>query len=945
MSKSKSSMAAFAAMLAPFMLSAAAPATYLEYIQSDGTQYIDLGIVGRCNLEVEAEVAYVEIPSDACFIGSRTGNTRFYALHHYSSSMLIGYGDNTLANAYGMKWMKYAIDAKFVKGSQTLSINGVVRATRTVNAEYDTGRNLYLFACNNGGTASWPTKGRIFSLRIWDLEDGKRTELLRDFRPCLDGSDVPCLYDSVSDGYFYNEAAGANAFAYKALDEPQTATVDHYVEYIQSDGTQFIDTGIIGQPGMRSSVKMSFVSVPSDGGILCLRENNRFYLAYYYPGNGGFFYANGNANVPSSPQLATAGDIYTIRADVFRDVRDFYINGNEIGPRYTSDNLTPNNLTKTMHLFGLNDNGTSNYRSSMRLYECTIWASTLNVRSDGELVMIADYHPCVDTDGVVGLYDTVSGRILYNGRAGGNAFIAGPSLSTAARVIASSGSEFENTASPAYGMDDTVSQGDIVTYTCERFATNSVGQLFECYGYTTATSEDGSQWSDESALDETRSATLEYPGGWWRLTWHWRRVGYSLAATAPEGATISISSQETDFPEGYYVENETVTFTASATDGAGNVFAGWIGDIPSGVFDARRSIPITANADKSITAMYHHAWTIDSISGNVTNITDGIWTIEVENGVVGAMSEGVGPLDFTNVEHDLGFKITSFKSWMPATWHVGPKKITEIIAPDAVTVEALTFDDCQYLERAVLSPALKHLGRSAFYNCRALRDISPSLSRYLSQAENTTTNDLYVFRYCGNLAEDIVVERRKGAGPLVLPDAYFQESGITSVDFSKCRGRVDLRTYGAGTVTGDYLSTFRRCFSLKTITLNPNLTELPRGMCWGHTSLTDLYITGRLPAPEYIGGFYAYDYYKLRVHISKALSPNVVADLKLRGPTEAEMALATFPREAYEAGKLLGVWDQPTAGWGELESDGKFRQMWVLDWTPPSETATYLLVR
>ena len=69
--------------------------------------------------------------------------------------------------------------------------------------------------------------------------------------------------------------------------------------------------------------------------------------------------------------------------------------------------------------------------------------------------------------------------------------------------------------------------------------------------------------------------------------------------------------------------DETAVFTASETDGDGNTFAGWIGDIPSGVFDARRSIPIVANADKSITALYHHAWTIDSISGGVTNITDG----------------------------------------------------------------------------------------------------------------------------------------------------------------------------------------------------------------------------------------------------------------------------------------------------------------------------------
>lgn len=315
------------------------------------------------------------------------------------------------------------------------------------------------------------------------------------------------------------------------------------------------------------------------------------------------------------------------------------------------------------------------------------------------------------------------------------------------------------------------------------------------------------------------------------------------------------------------------------------------------------------------------------------------------DGVVGRISEGYGPLDFSNVERDLGFKITSFKSWMPNTSHLGPKNITAIIAPDATSVEALTFDDCRYLECAVLSPALNHLGRSAFYRCTALTSISPSLSRYLSQAVNTTTNDMFVFRYCGNLAEDIVVERRKSAGPLVIPTSYFQESGITSVDFSKCRGRVDLRTYEVDAVAGESLSTFRRCFSLRTMTLNPNLVEIPRGLCWGLASLTDLYITGRLPPPEDIGGFYSYEFYKLRIHVSKTLNPNVVADLQLREPTEAEMAKATFPSAEYEAGRFLGVWDQPTTGWGDLEADGKFRQMWVIDWDPPRQGATCIMLR
>ncbi len=66
-------------------LYAAAPATYLDYIESDGSsQYIDLGIEGRCNLEIEAELAFAKMPTDSSFIASRNSNTRFYPLHYYS---------------------------------------------------------------------------------------------------------------------------------------------------------------------------------------------------------------------------------------------------------------------------------------------------------------------------------------------------------------------------------------------------------------------------------------------------------------------------------------------------------------------------------------------------------------------------------------------------------------------------------------------------------------------------------------------------------------------------------------------------------------------------------------------------------------------------------------------------------------------------------------------
>ena len=68
--------------------------------------------------------------------------------------------------------------------------------SKTTSGVKDTELNLYLFGCNKDGAASYASKSRCYSLKIY--ENGS---LVRDFLP-VDYVGIPMLWDKV-DGKLY----------------------------------------------------------------------------------------------------------------------------------------------------------------------------------------------------------------------------------------------------------------------------------------------------------------------------------------------------------------------------------------------------------------------------------------------------------------------------------------------------------------------------------------------------------------------------------------------------------------------------------------------------------------------------------------------------------------------------------------------------------------------
>ena len=917
----------------------------VKYIQSfkDKSHFIDLEFPGRSGIEVESEMEWVSVPTDNCYIGARqtSGDTRVF-IFNYSSNLkwYYGYKKCSAQNSYAATAnTRYILNTLMTPGEQRMNVTvgGVTNtvATTAVADDFDCGYNLYLFAANYYGSPNLYVSARCFDIKIWDYtvegHVGERV-LVRHYIPYLDGDGKPCLYEETTTQKFYYPGSKDKDLAYEEYAEKVKPA--YYVEYIESDGSQYIDTRLYGGNTYRSLCDMSFVELPFDGCFLGSFDGSRSYLCYYY--DSSFCWGNGTLVTLNPKAPAEAGQRYAVQMDMFTDYRYLFIDGARQDPGYTSSAAVRVD-GRTYYVFALNSNGNMGAPVKARCYGIKIWQSSTGAAS-GELTLVRDFHPCVDKDGVAGLFDAVDEVIYYKGA--GNDFTVGPKIADSGVVVKVDGPSAA-ICNPAAGTYADLEDGKSYDYTSAARAYDE-WMVYACSGYTTATSEDGSTWSDESALVDSRSCTHVFDSSWWRLTWQWAQAGYAISNNIPAGASVTYSpTPEQADGRLYYPTGTAVTMTASETDGGDGVFNCWASSLAGSVPTTNRTITVLADAKVIYTPTYSHPWTVKSEKGGIRTITDGVWDVELdETNVVGKITSPFGGrLDFSTVERDLGFKITTLQHFDEEKDREGPKTLLEFIGPDVTDAGNRCFQACENLFHAVFSPNLKRVGRSSFYGCKNLADLTPDFQTFVNQAE-IAGNEHYAFLGCAKLLadEDFVFSRRH---PVTLPMSYFHGLGMKSADLSGCRKLVTPTVEALE--TGNAFGLFAECASLETVTLPPLLDNLPREAFWGCKALTLVRFTGVVPSPEKIGYFYGGTDLKLVIGLPRALNPNIVADLRIREPTEPEMKKATFPTEAYEKGDFIGVWDQPTPGWGK--PSGSFTKMWVVNMKAPSGSGMKLIVK
>lgn len=179
------------------------------------------------------------------------------------------------------------------------------------------------------------------------------------------------------------------------------------LEYIQSSGSQYINTGFKPNQDTKISITVDFPLSGTTwlyGGRTSAGSNSLGFLC-----EGGNHYRFDYAS--SINELATKP---TGKFTIDSDKNKCYINGELVLTATYTTFASPVN----MYIFNNNNNGSLSGGSSAKLYNCSIYNNGVLIRS---------FIPCKNASGTVGLYDSINNQFYQN--AGSGTFIAGPEIS------------------------------------------------------------------------------------------------------------------------------------------------------------------------------------------------------------------------------------------------------------------------------------------------------------------------------------------------------------------------------------------------------------------------------------------------------------------------------------------------------------------------------------
>lgn len=182
------------------------------------------------------------------------------------------------------------------------------------------------------------------------------------------------------------------------------------LQYIQSTGTQYVDTGFKPKNTTKVTADFQVTTQPTShliifGSRTSYSSSDQFILGFAGHKSPAVWRSDFGSTQTSFP--STVG--WATRFAVVFDSSVCTLNADSV-------NNTNSTFTSTHNLFLLadNDNETAAGNISAKLYSCQIY-------DNGTLVR--DFLPCINPSGAVGLYDLV-GRKFY-GNAGTGAFTAG----------------------------------------------------------------------------------------------------------------------------------------------------------------------------------------------------------------------------------------------------------------------------------------------------------------------------------------------------------------------------------------------------------------------------------------------------------------------------------------------------------------------------------------
>lgn len=356
----------------------------LEYIESTGTQYIETGISAKNITKAIIDFQYITVDSSR---ENQIMSVWADAFNHMQCGL---------------------IGTTFLTGRGTTFSQTSNMTARTTGTSVPIGNPdilIPLFAQRASAVDGWSI-AKLYSCKMYN-----NSTIVRDFIPAKRISDNKCgLWDKVN-FKFYTDENGGNFTA--GTEKSAIAAIGTPIEYIQSSGTQYINSNFIPKATTRTIMKaepMSWSTQSTWSAFFGTRNatsptasqayNAAILAATLY--RSDYFGSSLTAETPTVMQITNI--------DKNKNICSF----NNIMITNTSSTV---NATTNMFLLALNDVGTAKYFLSAKLYSCQIY--------DGN-ILVRDFIPVKTTTNIYGLWDKIN-KVFYK-NAGTGTFTGGPAV-------------------------------------------------------------------------------------------------------------------------------------------------------------------------------------------------------------------------------------------------------------------------------------------------------------------------------------------------------------------------------------------------------------------------------------------------------------------------------------------------------------------------------------
>ena len=366
----------------------------LDYITSTGSQYINTGITPNGNTRVECKFIPLDTGTQAVFCGGRTAvsgtnaytNTMFYINQNIRRDY---FGTSKTSTSTYATGTTMTIDAN----KNAVTINGSSSEIADFTLSTTTGQMPILLFCSamyNTSTSAITNLDNYAKFKIYYYKIYNNGSLVRNFIPARRTSDGKCgLWDKVSYRFYVDENGGnftAGSSVVGNIASPGTP-----IEYIESSGTQYINTGYVANANTKVIADFQITSQQSSNNDI-FGVVGQFSFRQY--GGSSYFRTISGTAIADFDTTVSILNRHTVEKTFSSTIIDNNYN------KTTSGTAT---ISYPLYLCAYNSGSSVSNYGYLKLYSCKIY--------DGN-TLVRDFVPIKTAVNTYGLWDRVN-KVFY----------------------------------------------------------------------------------------------------------------------------------------------------------------------------------------------------------------------------------------------------------------------------------------------------------------------------------------------------------------------------------------------------------------------------------------------------------------------------------------------------------------------------------------------------